>query len=98
MTSGYIKSDERIKSDIILIDKRIAMLNEEIVNKIRDDAGFDSSYSYSLFRPKPDLAMLLFKQLRKSPSEYTINLLTLKPTINSKVKNDLSKEIVNYFN
>lgn len=92
--TSFIKTVNQLKSDTDLLDKRIALLDNELINKIREHINFDESYETSIFRPKFDLAMLLFKKSRKSPSDYTLNLLTLKPTINSINKTLLSDDII----
>jgi hypothetical protein len=84
---SYVKSQERINEDIAIIDKRIAIIKShpEIANYIREKIG--TKYLYSIFRPKPDLALMLFKtDTDVGPSQYSLNILTLKPTVNSPIK------------
>jgi len=74
------------------IDFVISKLSNDIIQRIGSNAGIP--YSGSIFRPKTDLAMLLFKPEKNMPSEYTINLNTLKPTMNSINKTPLSNDII----
>ena len=98
MTSeNFEKSIQQITIDSAILDKRIALLNEEVIFEIKNNAGLDSTYQYSLFRPKQDLGMLLFKKARKGISGYTVNLVTLRPTANSPNKTLLSDEIIDKF-
>lgn len=96
--TNYVKSDFKIKQDSTILDRNISRLNDDIINMIKNNAGIDDSYMSSIYRPKEDLAMLLFKQQRTSQSVYTVNLLTLKPTSGSQNKTLLSDEIINKFN
>jgi len=97
-TSSYSpKSPAQTLIDINSIDKHISKLNDDVINRIKENANIDNSYESSIFRPKPDLAMLLFKKDRKSQSIYTLNLLTLKPTINSSNKTELSEILKSEF-
>jgi hypothetical protein len=89
---NYVKTLDQIKKDSEILNKRIAILSDDIIEMIRSNASLDRTYKTSVFRPHPDLAMLLFKKDRKS--HYTINLVTLKPTANSDVQIMLSKDII----
>lgn len=76
-----------------ILDERVKLCRDCIISNIRANANIPESYEASVFRPKPDLAMLLFKKDRKSVSEYTLNLYTLKPTANSINKTLLADEL-----
>lgn len=67
-------------------------LTPEIIRRIGDNAGV--SYEGSIFNPMPNLNLLLFKPEKNKPSEYTINLNTLKPTVNSPNKTPLPDDII----
>lgn len=94
MSNTYIKTPYQIHNDTKLLDSRILKLSDSVIESIRDNAGISSEYTGSIFRPTEDFAMLLFKKSKKSPSEYTINLLTLKPTANSPNKTIVPKNIL----
>ena len=84
---NYIKSQERINEDIAIIDKRIEIIKSSpnFANYVREKLG--TNYPYSIFRPKSDLAMMLFKaDTALGPSQYSLNILTLKPTVNSPIQ------------
>jgi hypothetical protein len=80
------KSKEHIASDAKIIDSRIATINNtpSIITHIKE--ALNISCDASIFRPRADLGMLLFKPDAKSASVYTLNLLTLKPTSGSPIK------------
>ncbi len=88
----YVKSDQKINADSKIIDARIDILNKnpDIITLIKNDLKID--YDASIYRPRADLGMLLFKETLKSPSQYTLNLLTLKPTANSPRKDIINLE------
>lgn len=90
----FIKTAQQMNKDVGILDKRISLLTDELITMIKNNATISADYEASIFRPKNDLGMLLFKKGRKSPSEYTINLLTLKPTMNSIIKIGLSDDII----
>lgn len=94
---NYVKSQFDIDRDTVVLDKNISLLNDDIINMIKTNAGIDDSYTSSVYRPKGDLGMLLFKKQRTSPSVYTVNLVTLKPTSGSQNKTLLSNDIINKF-
>jgi hypothetical protein len=83
-----------------IINRRITLLNDKVLNEIGTNAGLSSDYQASFFKPTPDLAMLLFrlKNEPKAKSEYTINLTTLRPTMNSINKTPLPGNILNMLN
>lgn len=90
----FVKTAQQMNKDVGILDKRISLLTDELITMIKNNATISADYEASIFRPKNDLGMLLFKKCRKSPSEYTINLLTLKPTMNSIIKTLLSDDII----
>jgi hypothetical protein len=81
INKSYEKSPNKIISDAHILDFRIAKITPELIARIQSAIG--SNFPHSVFRPRSDLAMLLFKETNKSPSIYTLNLLTLRPTANS---------------
>jgi len=95
--TSYVKPEYKIKEDTKILDKNIALLNNDIIDMIKVNANI-GSYESSVFRPKSDLGMLLFKESRTSPSVYTLNLVTLKPTAGSQNKTLLTDEIISKFN
>lgn len=85
-----------MNADVGLIDFHILKITPAIINMIKKECNLEGC-EYSIFRPKKDLAMLLFKETCKSSSIYTLNLLTLKPTANSPNKTLLSSDIIAMF-
>lgn len=78
-----------------IIAKRVALLTDAHIEEIRVNAGLDSNYTGSVFRPTPDNGLLIFKDKndKKSKSVYTVNLDTLRPTLNSINKTPLPEAI-----
>jgi len=92
----FEKTPYQIRNDTDIVNKNIAKLTPDIIDQIRKNADLSLDYTSSLFRPRPDQCMLLFR-LNKDPSYYTINMLTLKPTFNSFIKTPLSSLIIDLF-
>ena len=95
MTS-YKKTAYQLKVDTDTINKHVSLLTPDVIDQIRKNADLSLEYTSSLFRPRPDQCMLLFRK-NKDPSYYTINMLTLKPTFNSFIKTPLSSLIIDLF-
>ena len=95
MTS-YKKTAYQLKVDTDTINKHVSLLTPDVIDQIRKNADLSLEYTSSLFRPRPDQCMLLFRK-DKDPSYYTINMLTLKPTFNSFIKTPLSSLIIDLF-
>ena len=99
MSNQYLqKSEEVMKQQSDIINRNISRLTPDVIKKIRDNAGLNDLYQSSVFRPAGDIGLLLFKKERKSPSEYTINILTLRPTMNSLNKTALPTEVMDVIN
>ena len=75
-----------------IITTRIAKLTPDVIDEIRVNAGLNDQIVGSIFRPTPDNGLIIFKDKndKKSKSVYTINIDTLRPTINSLNKTPLS--------
>ena len=74
-----------------IITTRIAKLTPDIIDEIRVNAGLKNDVVGTVFRPSADVGLLIFKDRNdnKSKSIYTINIDTLRPTLNSLNKTPL---------
>lgn len=89
----FEKTEYQIKIETDTINRNISKLTTAVIDRIRREAGLDESYVPEVFRPSINHAMLLFK--KDKISQYTINLRTLNPTVNSPIKYMLSNDIKN---
>jgi hypothetical protein len=87
------KTEAQIKYDTDIINKHISRLTGDMVLKIKQDANISETATASIFRPKIDLAMLIFKE-KNGNSLYTINLRTMKTTSNSPCKCMIDRSII----
>lgn len=88
------------KAQIVKIAKYVAPQIDMCVTSGKTPISFDDetqyiSPTYSVFKETPILNFLPFniaekKVLKGSKSLYSLNLLTLRPTLNSKLKYDIS--------